>query len=185
MTLTLTDWSPENLELATRGTKTAVSAGTVTGEQHTAYVDAPIPLDYLPDISDTAATVTVTLDPGGTATTLTEGTDYRVTKTSIIPLEGGAVTDGDTIEVDYTKRKSAIVEALMVEATELEGRFDGRNDANGEPFTVHVKKVTFGAASSLGFITEEYGSLELTGDIVAADNVPDGESPFYTIGKPA
>lgn len=183
--VTLTDWSPENLELATRGTKTDVSAGTVTGERHTAYLDAPTPLDFLPDVTDTAASVTVTQDPDGTATTLTEGTDYTVTKTAIRPLTGGAISDGDTIDVDYTKSASAIIQALQVEATELEAWLDGRNDSNGDPITCHIKRLKFGAAGELGLITDEYGQLELTGDIVAADNVAAGESPFFEISTKA
>lgn len=183
-TITLTDWSAANLELATRGTRTDVSAGTVTGETHTAYPGAPVFLDYLPDVSDTAATLTVTLDPGGTATVLTEGTDYRVTKSAIVPIQGGAVTEGATLEVDYTKSKSAIIQALMTSSAELEMFFDGLNDAkNGDPVTVHIKRIKFGAAGELAFVADEYGNLELTGDIVAADNVATDESPFYTVAK--
>lgn len=182
ISLTLTDMSPQNFELGTRGTLTEVSAGTVTGEEHTAYVGAPTPLDYLPDISDTQASVTVTLDPGGTAQALTEGTDYRVTKSSIVPIEGGAISDGDTIGVDYTKDAQAIVEALMIAASEIELFLDGLNDAkSGDPVTVHIKRAKFGAASELAFISDEYGNLQLEGDVLAADNVAAGESPFYTI----
>ncbi len=180
--ITMHDFSPENLELALRGSITDVSVGTVTGETHTAYVDAMTPLDFVPDWSDKSNTLTVTLDPSGTPTTLTEGTDFEVTPTGIKPLQGGAVSDGDTIEVDYTKSAAAIVHALMGSATELEAYFEGLNDAqSGLKARPYLKRVKMGVPSGIGFITEDFGSLSVTADVLADTAAGAGTSPFFDL----
>ncbi|WP_435102362.1 hypothetical protein [Arhodomonas sp. AD133] len=180
--ITLHDFSPENWEMALRGTVTEVSAGSVTGEEHTVYVGAMTPLDYVPDWSDTANTLTVTKDPGGTATVLTEGTDYETTPTGIRPLEGGAVQDGDTVGVDYDKHKSAIIHALMGASPELEIYFEGLNDAQGGmPVRPHLKRVKLGVPSDLGFISEDFASMSITADVLYANDAAAGTSPFFDI----
>lgn len=176
--ITMHDFSPENLELALRGTITEVSSGDVTSEEHTVYVGAFTPLDHIPDFSQSH---TVTLDPGGTATTLTEGTDYELTETGIRPLEGGAVTDGDTVGVDYTKRKSAIVHSLMGAASELDAFFEGLNDAQNMPVNVHLKRIKMGVPSGLGFITDDFASLEVTADVLADQQAEPGTSAFFDV----
>lgn len=176
--ITMHDFSPENLELALRGTVTEVSSGDVTGEEHTVYVGAFTPLDHIPDFS---ASHTVTLDPGGTATSLTEGTDYELTQTGIRPLEGGQVSDGDTVGVDYTKSQSAIVHSLMGSAPELEAYFEGLNDAQNMPVRPHLKRIKMGVPSGLGFITDDFASLEVTADVLADQQAASGTSPFFDI----
>ncbi len=180
--LTLSDFSPENFELATRGTVTEVSSGSATSEEHTVYLGCLTPLDFLPDLSDTANTLTVTQDPGGTATEMTQGTDYEVTKTGIIPIDGGALSDGDTVGVDYDKRKASTIHALMESARDYEIFIEGLNDAqNGLPVAPHIKRGKFGVPGELAFLGNEYGSMELSGDALVDDQAEADTSPFFDI----
>ena len=179
---TFTDFSPENFELATRGTITSVAAGTVTSEEHTVYAGAMTPLDFVPDFSDAANTVTVTIDPSGAATPAVQGTDYELTTVGIKPITGGGISDGDTIGVDYTKLASAIVSALMTSSQEYEGYLEGVNDAkSGSPVAPHFKRMKFGVPQNIAFIGSDYGSLQVTADILYDSAAASGTSPFFDV----
>jgi len=179
--ITFNDFTPENLELTLRGTITDVAAGTVTSEEHTVYTDAMTPLDYIPDFTDAANTVTVTIDPAGTATPAVQGTDYDLTDQGIKPISGGGISDGDTIGVDYTKLASTIVEALMTSAQEYEGYFEGRNDAqNGKAMGLRLNRIKFGAPQNVSLIGADYGSLQVQADVLYDSvAVAAGKTPYF------
>lgn len=160
--LTLLDLSPENLAIALRGTASEdVSAATVTDEAHTAYAGALIPLDFLPD---TSQTVTVVINPGATPTSTTQDTDWTLTRAGITIIEGGAITDGSTIGVSYTKALQSMVEAMTESATEFELIFDGLNEAqSGKAVTVRVHRLKFSPAQGLNLIGDEFAELALEG----------------------
>ena len=128
LNLTISNLSPLMLSTGLRGTKTTKAAGAKTDEAHTAYLGTGengfVRLDFVPD---TTQTITVT-GSGGTPT-YTAGTDYTVSSTGIIILNGGAITDSTAIEVDYTALGSTIVEALTSSANEYEIILDGVNEA--------------------------------------------------------
>ncbi len=165
--MTLHDISPENLAKALRGTSSAVTAAAVTNEAHTAYKGGLVVFDNLPD---PAQPVTVT-GAGGTPT-YTEGTDYVRTRTGIEVLAGGGIADGSTIEVDYTKAASDVVEALTQAGAEFTLVFDGLNEAQGgKAVSVRLHRVKFSPAQGLGFIADEFAGLELTGEVLKDESI--------------
>ena len=164
--MTLVDFDEENLALATFGASSAVAAGAVTDESHTAYVDGLVRFDNIPD-----PTTIVVTDGTGT-TTYVEDTDYRVVGAGIVPISGGAITDASTILVDYDKVAGSVVQALVNSSQEYSLTLDGLNDAqSGKTVVVDLHRVKFSPASELGFITDEFGAIEVTGEVLADSNI--------------
>jgi hypothetical protein len=153
------DYSAENLSMALFGHVTAVAAGAVTDESHTAYLDGMLPFDYLPDPDQT-----ITVTDGTGTTTYVEGTDYELRTGGIYVLSGGSVGDGSTVLVDYTKKAADVIEMLTHSGKNWRVFLSGLNKAqSGEPHTLEYYKVRFGAAPNLGFIQPEHAELALTG----------------------
>ncbi len=182
MEMTMLDLSPENVALALRGSVNRVAGGSaVTGEQHTAYQGGLIVFNSQPDISDHANTLTVTIDPDGTATSASPGVDYEVTRAGIIVLEDGAITDGDIIEVAYDKSAHAVVEALTKAGIEMELVWDGLNEAqSGKAVTVIGHRVKPGLTQALALIGDEFSELPITGDVLSDPTITGDEvSRFF------
>jgi len=170
VTITMLDISPHNLAMALRGTQNEVTGGTtVTGEQHTGGPGQLIAFDQLPDMSDASNTITVTADPGGSATGMVEGDDYEFTNVGIRLLEGGPnVTEDMTVGVDYTVAAQVIVEALTEAATEFELVQDGLNEANnGQAVLIRYHRVKFNPTGGLAAIGDEFTSMQLEGTALA------------------
>lgn len=167
--MTALELSGRTLAIALRGTASDVAGGsTVTAERHTAYKGALIAFDELPDISDPGATITVTQDPAGTPTVMTLDTDYTVTRAGVIPTTTGAIVDGDTVDVAYTKAPQVIVEALTESAQEFELLFNGLNEAaSGRAVMVRIYRIKFSPTSGLGVIGDEFAELPMEGTCLA------------------
>jgi len=161
LSATLSDFSPENLALATFGSVSAITATTVTDEPHTARLDGLVNTDYM---IDTSVPPVVTDDAGGT--TYVEGADYEVNAGGIFPLSTGAITDGQTIKIDYTKLAGHDIQAMVNSAQDYTLVFVGLNSVkSGKPVVVTVHKAKFGPGENLGFITDEFGAIQLTAAI--------------------
>ncbi len=95
MSIAMHDLSPDNFARALFGAANTVAASTVTDEEVTAYVDAFIPFAKIP-----SGSIVVTHTSG--TPTYTANTDYVVRPGGIfIPATGSAITDGQSIKVDY------------------------------------------------------------------------------------
>lgn len=182
LSITHLDVSPGNLARALRGTIDQITGGTtVTDERHTANAGALIPFDNTPDITDTS-TITVTLQPDGTATSLSEGTDYEVTRAGIRILDGWSGSDGDEIGVDYTQTEASVVQALVEAGKEFRLVFDGLNEAqSGKAVTVVVHRAKFSPTSGLSLIGDDFGELPVEGEILSDNSVAAGDSPFFRV----
>jgi hypothetical protein len=169
--ITASDFSPENLAIALRGTATAVTAAAVVDEvitvPTTLDVDSLVKTEFM---IDTAVAPTVTSNPAGT--TYTVNTDYTVTPAGIIVLAAGTIAGGASLLIDYTKDASSVVETLTVSAYEYEMLFDGLNDAqSGAPVTVVCHRVKFSPTAGLGMITEDFGELTFEADMLADSTI--------------
>lgn len=159
--ITLHDISPENLALAVFGGTSAVSAGAVTDESHTAYHGGLVRLNNIPD------TTTIVVTNSGATVTYVEGTDYTVNAAGIVPLPTGAMTDGQTVLIDYTKKAGNVVQAVINSGQEFALTFVGLNEAqSGKPVVVDLYRVKFSPSQGLGFIGDEFAALELNGSVL-------------------
>lgn len=165
--MTLHELSPENLAMALYGEVAAVTAASVTDEPHTAYVGGLIRFTTVPD---RAETVTVTDDAG--TTTYTEGTDYKRVNSGIEILAGGAIVDGASILVDYTKAAGSIIQALLNSAQDYELTFDGLNEArSGKPVVIDIHCLKLGVLNTLDAIGDEFAGMEIPGDVLKDESV--------------
>lgn len=163
MSMTWLELSPSNLSKALFGTTGAIAAGTVTDEVITAYVGALVPTAYP---IDTTVDPVVTNSGGGT--TYIKDTDYTVTAAGIeIPSSGSAITDAQSLKIDYTKKAATKVEALLNSAKEYEIYFAGLNEArSGKATNVRFHRCRIGAAKNLELIGEDFAGLEVEGELL-------------------
>lgn len=177
--VTMIDFSAQNLALALRGTATEELAGPVTAEAHTTNGIAGefIKFDYL---RDTAQPVTVT-GPSGTPTYV-EGTDYVLQNNGITLLAGTSIDDSG-VEIDYTKAASEIMNALTVSGQEYELLFNGVNEGQGgKLFSVQMHRVKFSPAQGLSFIADEFGEISVGFELLSDDTKSgEGISKFMEV----
>lgn len=161
--LKLLDFSKWNMALSTFGEYTEVTTGAVVAEAQTAYVDGLVAFDNLPDL-----TVPFVVQDVTDTTTYVKGTDYTEVTSGIIPIAGGAITDGDVLHIGYTTRESTVIQALTQSAKEYHVQIDGLNDAKqGTPVFNDFYKVKFGPAATIDFIGADFGALDVTGEVLA------------------
>jgi len=182
-TLTLQHWSVENLAIALRGESTLIATGTVTDEPHNdVFAGDLVRTDF---VYDPEATVTVKKG----AATLVLDTDYalRATGSGILLIEGGAVIDGDDINISYTKNKFYAIEGLVVPAYEYELFFDGINTADANnPVPLDIFRVKFGFANSFAMKGSEFTDLEIKFSVLSdPSKTGPGKSKYLKFGKVA
>jgi len=155
-------FSPSNIALATRGTSSAITSGTVTNEEHVAYVGATVPFAHLPNLGST-----ITVKDDTATTTYVEGTDYILTRAGVIILEGSDIADGDTIKVTYTKLIADEIELLTSSSSEYAMLFDGLNEANsGKAVVITLYRNKFSPTSKLSAIGDDFGQINLTAKVL-------------------
>lgn len=240
MSMTLTDYSPENFAKLLRAAVTAVAAAAVTGEAQLvyaagglarfAYMPATSPAPtvatpgataparantdpmtlgeyYVPAVANgfyykvTTAGTTAAAPPtfgttiggttvDGTATVtcagkvaVVAGTDYNVTGSGIAVVAGVTI-DGESWTVGYTKAVIDDVQALTVSGQEYEFTFEGLNEArSGKRSNVVAHRVTLSPAQAMALISDDYGSLEITGKVLQ-DTTKNGTtvSQYFSVG---
>lgn len=176
--MTCYNLSPENIAMAVFGTITPQTGGAVSEESHTAYHDGLVVLNKLPDKSQS---ITVTDETG--TTTYTLNVDYEVTNAGIYILSTGSIPNGSTIKVSYTALDTDVIEALTEINKEYKLVFDGLNEArSGEPVVGIFHRIKFSPTKDLGFITDDFGTLQMDVAILADDTISGtGISKYFKI----
>lgn len=166
-TLTLNDFSIQNLALALGATEVDVATGTVTAEScpDDLVVGDVVALDHR-DVSDVVITDSASSSPA----TLAEGTDY-----SIESAEGGLIKILSLGETPYTQPfKAAYSYAatarlpLFTAGTSSERYIllDGINTVDQSRVRVRLYRGAFDPASQLDLITDGLSSLEMSGSVL-------------------
>lgn len=170
--------SPHNLALAMRGLINEHTAAIQTEEPHTAYAESFVPLDHLLDPDET-----VSVTGEGQTPTYILDTDYSLKNGGIKIIEGSSITDGSIIEVSYTSRTGFDIEGLTISGLEYFVVFDGLNEADsGKPVMVSMHKVKFNPTQALALISDDFGDLPMTFDIIKDDSISGtGESQYVKI----
>jgi hypothetical protein len=182
VTLTLTDFNADNLERLLRGSSTRVTTASVSDESISvpATLDSDTLLETAATI-DTTETVTVTSDPAGT--TFVSGTDYEVVGAGIVVLPGGSISASDDLLVSYTSKTVDRVEAVVGSAPEFRVVFSGVNEAQADvPLVLTMYKVKFSLPADVSLIADEFGALELTGELLSDSSITaTDESQYYKV----
>ncbi len=166
----------ENMARALFGIATDVASGTVTGEEHVAYPGALILL------ANPGATSVVVKNEAGTTTYVLD-TDYTLDSAGFpVIKEGGAITAGSTIQVDYSYAKHATIQALVASGKRFRHVFVGLNEArSGKPVVIECFRVNHSPAS-LSFIGNEFSGMEFTAKVEKdATKVGTGLSQYMII----
>lgn len=145
-----------NMARAIYGAATDVAAGTVTGEAHVANPGAMILL------ANPGATNVVVKDQTGT-TTFVENTDYVINAAGFPEvIEGGTITAGQSIQVDYAYAKHVTIQALVKSGKRFKMVFIGLNEASSsQKVVIEVFKVNHSPAT-LSFIGDEFQGMDFT-----------------------
>ena len=93
-------------------------------------------------------------------------TDYEVRPEGLMIL-GGGIPDGCPISVAYSYGAYSAIEALTAGSGIYELSFGGLNEANSNsPVILDIWRLQISAASNLGFISDDFASLEVTGTVL-------------------
>ncbi len=175
------EFSKENLAMALFGDTSALTqtGSSVTNEAITGVLQGR----YYALSKRQVSAVTVT-GPSGTPT-YTVTTDYKVDAVSgrIYIVEGGGIADGANIEVDFTYATINLPTVRGMNQTSIKGflRFIG-DPARGPKYECQIWRASVRADGAIGFISDEYASWTLTGDIESdATNHPD--DPHFKLIK--
>lgn len=165
--LNLFDFSPENLALAVFGEASQASAGTVVAESHMLYKNRLARLKH-------SHISRVVVKDAITDKTYQEGIDFEVLNSGVFVLELGTIEDGTQVIIDYAYGASNVIQALVNSGDEYRFVFDGLNEArSGKKVVLEVYRVKFTPASSLSFIGDDFGNIEINGTALS-DNSKTG-----------
>jgi len=173
VSLTLHNLNAANLAIAVFGDASAIAAGTVTDEAHTAHKGALLRLAHLAPTS-----VVVTNDSG--VTTYVAGADYVVSGGGLVIPETSGIADASAIKVSYAYGAQNVIQAITAVGAEYTLAFDGLNEVDsGKPCVVDLWRVRFTPAKSLELIDDDFGKLELEGKLLKDESRPAGESQYF------
>ncbi|MFH1680359.1 MAG: hypothetical protein ABIH26_06915 [Candidatus Eisenbacteria bacterium] len=173
------EFSKENLAMALFGDTATLSqtGSSVTDEAISGVLQGR----YYPLSKRQVSAVTVT-GPGGTPTYVVDD-DYKVDAVSgrIYIVEGGGIADDADIEVDFTYGTIALPTIRGMNQTSVKGylRFIG-DPARGPKYECEIWRASVRADGAIGFISDEYSSFSLTGDI-ESDAVNNPDEPHYRL----
>lgn len=168
----------ELLAMAFSGENAALSqaGGTVTDQAVTAKKGRFVELGKI-NISDTGFVVT----NEAASTTYVEGTDYEVNYRlgMLCALDGGAITDGQALKVDYTYiattgrrirggTRSSIRAAL---------KLDGINQVDGRTIFINVPLTRLSSSNGVDFLNGNWIEIPLTGII----EMKTGQTEAFTV----
>jgi hypothetical protein len=180
--ITLDEIAKENLNLAFRGedaiTSETQSDGHAVNQVVTAKLGNWVKLPHRLLDADSEDITNIT-----GLTHYTAGTDYEmdVNVGRIRALVGGSITDDQVLYVDYTYNAYDIPTVKAASRTTIEGliRFVG-DPAIGPVYEVECWKVRLKCDADVNFISDDWATISLTGEILKdAANHPD--EPFFRV----
>ena len=179
---TLEEFVTENLILAFLGEQGSLTqtAGSVTGESHTAKKNRWIKLNYR-NVSN------VVVKDETETTTYVEDTDYRVDATTgrIYIVPGGNISDDQTILVDYDYAALDLDTVQGLKNAETLGflRFIPADDQQGPKHEVEIWKVRLWPSGEIGFISDDWAQMTIEGAIIKDEENHPNEPYFRLIPR--
>ncbi|ANP79310.1 hypothetical protein A134_23130 [Vibrio crassostreae 9CS106] len=157
----------DTIGLALRGYVKDHKGGAVSDEEHEVKsVPSYIKLSHAPDKSATFKVV----DKASPTTEFEEGTDFEIKSGGISIIADGAITDTMTLQVNFTSLTSRTVQPMTQAGLDYKVVFDGLNEAEGgKPVIIEFHKVKFNYTQALALISDDFGSLPMTFDILKDD----------------
>lgn len=177
---TMESMTPDNLAMVLYGSQSAVASASETDEQVVLYHDKWMPL------ANINVSAVIVGDDAVPTTTYTLGTDYVLNAEAgaIMALSTGAITDAQTVFVDYTSGDHSVVEAVETGTPPTRwGRFEGLNTADTDkPVTIDLYKMSISPLAELALITDEITQAEIETKILS-DALRATGSKYFTVRK--
>ena len=175
LSMTMNDFSNQNMALGLRGKVEVLTAGAVADEPITAVLDG---------LCDTVKMIDTSIAPevknDDASTTFVLGTDYIASAGGIRPLSSGNITEGQALKVGYTSKAGNALQALVESGKEVKVVIDCVNDATGRPWTLKFYKWKPSPTSGLDVIGDDFGAFDIEGGVLAdASIVAAGKSKFF------
>jgi hypothetical protein len=172
--LTFDSFVNKNLALALRGKVDVETSANIVDESVVAVGAGLAQTAKMIDVTQAV----VVKDSGDLALTL--DTDYQVTSAGILAIDGGAISDGDTIKITYDSIAGSALQAMVESGQEFKFVFDGINDHNGKRSVVTAYKFKPSPTSGLDLIGDDYGEFEIEGELLADTSIiTTGKSQFF------
>ena len=174
-TLTLKDWSLENLALALYGEVVKVTSNTIVSET----LPSGLVINDVIKLENPFISNVVVEDTGGS--TLVEGTDYKITSFSAGMIQL-LTTAALTATVSYDHAATESLGMFTKQPPERWLLLDGINtDREDDRVIIQLYRVKFNPVSNLGLLHNEgYGELPLTGSVLADMTQPtDGQLGYF------
>jgi hypothetical protein len=183
ITIDLMEYTPDNIALALLGDTALITqlATPVMGESLSAAAQPG-------RVYQTAKRLitAITVHAAGAAAVL--GTDYTIEDATLglIYVVPGGVFDGTkAMTIDYTPTALAAADAKYKVDGGLENLIEGKlifvgDPANGQAFDLEAWKVRFSPAGALALITDDFGSIPLSGEVMDDSANHPGE-PLYRL----
>lgn len=167
ISMTVENFSKENLMMLLYGTSSTVSGATVTNE---VFPNSPAlavgdMVSLAHTLIDPNAAFTI-VDSAGSPLTLTNGTHYKVDKSGGI-VTMLAVPGTQPYKATYTYLAEDVVPMFRQAPVERFLRFVGLNTANSDkPVIVELYRVIFDPAGNIDLINDEFAQFELEGSVL-------------------
>lgn len=157
---TVHDLNKTNVARAVFGSEATVAGAAVIDEVIVVYKGAIAKLNH-----PNPTAVVLTNSAG--AVTYAVNVDYEVRAGGIYIIDTGAITDGQSLKVDYTFATYSKVEALTTGAKTLELFFEGLNEANnGLPVLIDVYRLQLSPAKALALLGDDFSELQMEGEVL-------------------
>lgn len=178
--MTVTNFIPENMAIALQATLGEQATAAVTDEVVTALVNGISPTEFMLDPAETV-TVKLASDDSVINPTDTNGVaNYEVSVGGVSFGEGADVTDGQDYKITYSKHPATLLEAAMAVGQQFEVLMEGINDDNGNESVLRCWKWKPSPTEGFDLISEDYGTFDLNGELLADTTKPAGKSRFFT-----
>lgn len=158
ISMTLDEWTPENLAMGFYGEQVSIATGTVTDEALPTSLKAG-------DVVRLANPFASSIVLEANATPLVEGTDYRIESgnASLIEILADQV---DPVTADYEYAAANAVTMFTTRPKERWLLLDGINTENDERVILELYRCKFNPFGQIDLITDEYGNLPIEGSVL-------------------
>ena len=179
--IALAEVNKESLTLALLGTQASLtqSSGTATDEVVVAHLGA-----WTKMLKNTLTAASVVVTNSAASTTYVEGTDYVINYQLgwFKALVGGAITDAQSLKIDYAYGAVAGSRIRGVTDPQLRAQilFDGINMADSAPAVVECYNAVLSSSAAFDFLSDKFNEIPLTGRLTT----PVGKTEPFEVRLP-
>jgi|GEM_PF-4629346 len=110
--------------------------------------------------------------------------DFEVTAAGVVVMSEGAIQENSILHITATASAHTLIKSLLNSGKEYVLLVEGLNTADSDaPVVIDISRIKFKPLKELGLISDDFASMELEGELIALENVPKGESAFFTATK--